>query len=69
MTDINTNKKTNERKNILLILDDVVRDHNFHQAPSLKKLFIWGRHINIAITLTFQYFNLSPAVARNNLNC
>ena len=58
MTEINANKK--ERKNILLILDDVVCDHNFHQSPSLKKLFVRGRHINIAIILTFQYLNLIP---------
>ena len=62
-------KKTNERKNILLILDDVVCYHNFYQSPSPKKLFIRGRHINIAIILTFQYLNLIPPVARNNLDC
>ena len=69
MTEINSNKTTKERKNILLILDDVVCDHNFHQSPSLKKLFVRGRHINIAIILTFQYLNLIPPVARNNLDC
>ena len=65
MTELNANKKPNERKNVLLILDDIVSDHNFHQSPTLKKLFIRGRHINIAIILTFQYLNLIPPVARN----
>jgi hypothetical protein len=68
MTEINANKPNKERKNILLILDDVVSDHNFHQSPTLKKLFVRGRHINIAIILTFQYLNLIPPVARNNLD-
>ena len=68
MTEINANKPTKERKNILLILDDVVADHNFHQSPTLKKLFVRSRHINIAIILTFQYLNLIPPVARNNLD-
>jgi hypothetical protein len=68
MTEINSNKPQKERKNILLILDDIVSDHNFHQSPTLKKLFIRGRHINIAIILTFQYLNLIPPVARNNLD-
>ena len=68
MTEINSNKPDKERKNILLILDDVVSDHNFHQSPSLKKLFVRGRHINIAIILTFQYLHLIPPVARNNLD-
>ena len=68
MTEINSNKPDKERKNILLILDDVVSDHNFHQSPSLKKLFVRGRHINIAIILTFQYLHLIPPVARNKLD-
>ena len=68
MTEINSNKSNKERKNILLILDDIVSDHNFHQSPTLKKLFIRGRHINIAIIITFQYLNLIPPVARNNMD-
>ena len=68
MTEINSNKSQKERKNVLLILDDIVSDHNFHQSPTLKKLFIRGRHINIGIILTFQYLNFIPPVARNNLD-
>jgi len=68
MTMINSNKPQKERKNVLLILDDIVSDHNFHQSPTLKKLFIRGRHINIGIILTFQYLNLIPPVARVNLD-
>ena len=58
MTEINSNKPAKERKNVLLILDDLVSDTNFHQSPSFKKIIIRGRHINIAIILTFQYLNL-----------
>jgi len=68
MTMINSNKPQKERKNVLSILDDIVSDHNFHQSPTLKKLFIRGRHINIGIILTFQYLNLIPPVARVNLD-
>ena len=68
MTDINANKSQKERKNVLLILDDIVSDHNFHQSPSLKKIVIRGRHINIAVILTFQYLNLVPPVCRNNMD-
>ena len=39
MTEINSNKPDKKRKIILLILDDVDSDHNFHQSPSLKKYF------------------------------
>ena len=68
MTEINSNKSQKERKNVLLILDDIVSDHNFHQSPSLKKIVIRGRHINIAVILTFQYLNLVPPVCRNNMD-
>ena len=53
MTKVNSNKPDKKIKNILLILDDVVSDKNFQQSPSLKKLFVRGRHINIGIILTF----------------
>ena len=68
MTEINSNKPAKERKNVLLILDDLVSDTNFHQSPSFKKIIIRGRHINIAIILTFQYLNLIPPTARSNLD-
>ena len=68
MTQINSNKPAKERKNVLLILDDLVSDTNFHQSPSFKKIIIRGRHINIAIILTFQYLNLIPPTARSNLD-
>ena len=51
MTEINANKPTKERKNILLILDDCVSDTNFHQSPTIKKLFLRGRHINISLLI------------------
>ena len=68
MSDVNANKPIKERKNVLLILDDIVSDHNFHQSPTLKKLFIRGRHINIAIIVSFQYINLLPPTIRTNLD-
>jgi hypothetical protein len=50
----------------LLILDDCIADLNFHQSPSVKKIFSMGRHINITIILTTQYlYSVSPLM-RNN---
>ena len=68
MTEINANKPTKERKNILLILDDCVSDHNFHQSPTIKKLFLRGRHINISLLITTQYIYLISPSMRNNLD-
>ena len=64
MTEINAGKKT--KKNVLLILDDCVSDINFHQSPSLKKLYTRGRHINISVCMITQYMNMCPPVCRNN---
>ena len=68
MTEINSNKPKNERKNVLLILDDCVSDHNFHQSPTIKKLFLRGRHINISLIITTQYIYLISPSMRNNLD-
>ena len=68
MTEINANKPAKERKHILLILDDCVSDHNFHQSPTIKKLFLRGRHINISLLITTQYIYLISPSMRNNLD-
>ena len=68
MTEINANKPTKERKNILLILDDCVSDTNFHQSPTIKKLFLRGRHINISLLITTQYIHLISPSMRTNLD-
>ena len=68
MTEINANKPTKERKHILLIFDDCVSDHNFHQSPTIKKLFLRGRHINISLLITTQYIYLISPSMRNNLD-
>ena len=68
MTEINANKSAKERKHILLILDDCVSDTNFHQSPTIKKLFLRGRHINISLLITTQYIYLISPSMRNNLD-
>ena len=66
MTETNKGKQPNERKNVLLILDDLICDVNFASSPSLKKLYSRGRHINISIIITQQYMYGIPPVCRNN---
>jgi hypothetical protein len=66
MTEANAGKSKAEKKNVLLILDDVMSDTNFHQSPALKKLYMRGRHINIAVIATCQYLHNLPPVCRNN---
>ena len=66
MTEVNSGKSDEEAKHILIILDDVASDHNFHQSKSLKKLATRGRHIKIAVMVTMQYIYQIPPVIRNN---
>jgi len=66
MTEINSNKPNNQRKNILLIIDDCIAFMNMHQSPSLKKLFSMGRHLNISLMITTQYLKSISPLIRNN---
>lgn len=66
MSEQNKNKKKEDKKNILIILDDVCSDTNFHQSNALKKLYARGRHINISVIITCQYLNSLPPICRNN---
>lgn len=66
MTQVNSGKSDNEASHILLILDDLCSDTNFHQSKSFKKLCTRGRHIKISVIITAQYIYQIPPVARNN---
>ena len=66
MTKINANKPENERKNVLLILDDCMSDIDFNQSVALKILYIRGRHFNVGVIATCQYLNTLPKICRSN---
>jgi hypothetical protein len=66
MTETNAGKEKKEKKNVLLILDDVMSDTDFNNSPALKKLYTRGRHINIGVIATCQYLYNLPPVCRNN---
>ena len=66
MTKANSGVAAKDKKNVLLILDDVMSDTNFHQSTALKKLYARGRHINIGVIATCQYLHNLPPLCRNN---
>jgi hypothetical protein len=66
MTTENTGKKGNNLTNVLLILDDCVGSLNFHQSPTLKRLFARGRHIGVAIIVASQHITAVPPLIRSN---
>ena len=66
MGEINEGKTKENAKQILVIIDDGICDIDFRTSPSLRKLFIRGRHLSIALIITSQNLcSLSP-LERNN---
>ena len=68
MTDINSKLEKAKRKNVLLILDDLVADIRFASCKSLRILAIRGRHIGISVITTSQYLNTIPPIIRSNVD-
>ena len=66
MAKVNANKNDEQSSQILLILDGVCSDHNFHQSKTFKKLFTRGRHLKIGIIITAQYPYHIPPICRSN---
>ena len=66
MTKINANKNSQERKNVLVILDDCMSDIDYNQSMALKKIYTRGRHFNLSIIATCQYLNTLPKICRSN---
>jgi len=59
-------KPEDEKKHVLLILDDIAGDINLHSSKTFKQLFIRCRHCKITVFVSLQYLNLCPPVVRNN---
>lgn len=56
------NKKERRRSTILLILDDLVSDRAVHKDPTLKQIFVSGRHIQFKNGSLIDTFVLSQSV-------
>jgi hypothetical protein len=71
LMEINKGKTKHNAHRVLLILDDCTGDTNFHQSPSLKKVFVRARHFFLTLILTSQYLFGNggvPPVCRNNFD-
>lgn len=66
LTIANCNKKPEEQKKVLLILDDLIADINIHQSKTLRIIYSRGRHIGLSVILTTQYLNSLSPLIRNN---
>lgn len=66
MAKANEGKTDKEAKHILLVLDDVCSDTDFHHSKTFKQLFTKGRHYKITLIITAQYPYHIPPIARVN---
>jgi hypothetical protein len=66
LTIANSNKKPEEQKKVLLILDDLISDLDFHHSKTLKNIYSRGRHYGLGILVTTQYLNSISPLIRNN---
>lgn len=63
----NSNKTKDKQKKVLLILDDLISDINFHQSKTLKTIYSRGRHIGLSVLVTTQHlYSLSPLIRANS---
>ena len=66
MSEINEGKTKENAKQVLLIMDDCISDIDFRTSPTLKKLFIRGRHIFCSLIITSQNLCSLNPLQRNN---
>ena len=62
----NANKDKEDRKDVLIIMDDLFADFNSHTSKALKIICSRGRHMNLAAIFIQQYLNSIPPVCRSN---
>lgn len=63
---INANKAKKEMKMVLLILDDIFADVDFHHSPILKSIFMRSRHYGLGVFSLVQTLTSAPPYARIN---
>ena len=64
---LNANKSKKEMKMVLIILDDIFADVDFHHSPVLKSIFFRSRHYGLAvISLTQTLYSLPPFARVNS---
>jgi hypothetical protein len=52
----------------IVIVDDMVGDHNFKDSEPIRQLFIKGRHYKCLIMISTQYAKLVSTVGRDNVD-
>ena len=65
---IDAQKKAVERKDVFVLLDDMMFDPGFLRQPLMRSIFLNGRHYRITLLLTTQYAIDVPCGLRSNID-
>jgi len=65
---VNEQKKAAQKKDILILIDDMMYEPGFLRNPLMKGIFLNGRHWKITLVLTTQYAIDVPCALRGNVD-
>lgn len=65
---IEAQKKAEDKKDVFVLLDDMMFDPGFLRQPLMKSIFLNGRHYRITLLLTTQYAIDVPCGLRSNID-
>lgn len=65
---IDQQKKAVEKKDVFILLDDLMYDPAFLRQPLMRCIFLNGRHLRITLVLTTQYAIDVPCALRGNVD-
>jgi hypothetical protein len=68
MSRTNEGKPDKEASHVLLVLDDVCSDTDFHHSKTFKQIFTKGRHYKVSLFITCQYLYHVPPIFRSNVD-
>jgi hypothetical protein len=66
LTELNKDKTKETASHTLLILDDCIADIDMRNSPSLKKIFVRGRHLFLSLICTSQNLKSLSPLERGN---
>jgi hypothetical protein len=67
-TVVDEQKKTEKRRSVFILIDDMMYDPLFLRTPIVKGIFLNGRHWGITLLLTTQYAIDVPPALRGNVD-
>lgn len=65
---IEKQKRSEEKRDVFILLDDLMYDPGFLKQPLMRSIFLNGRHLRITLVITTQYAIDIPCALRGNVD-